>query len=176
VGVLQRKRVDPHLFSLVFGESALNDAVALVLFKTLADFLRQNAMQNYDNDNNNDLYKNVGKYLLDLLVQCVVSPILGLVFASLMGLAFKHGRMRDHKLLELSLYIMPVYIPFMLSELLELSGMYLLRTRTERLWNAQGTFFVAVRIMGIRRCFVRKSYRCVSIKFPVQSEFDETNR
>ncbi|MGK3740638.1 MAG: NhaP-type Na+/H+ or K+/H+ antiporter, partial [Bacillariaceae sp.] len=123
VGVLQRKRVDPHLFSLVFGESALNDAVALVLFKTLADFLRQNAMQNYDNDNNNDLYKNVGKYLLDLLVQCVVSPILGLVFASLMGLAFKHGRMRDHKLLELSLYIMPVYIPFMLSELLELSGM-----------------------------------------------------
>jgi NhaP-type Na+/H+ or K+/H+ antiporter len=123
VGVLQRKRVDPHLFSLVFGESALNDAVALVLFKTLADFLRQNAMQNYDNDNNTDLYKNVGKYLLDLLVQCVVSPILGLVFASLMGLAFKHGRMRDHKLLELSLYIMPVYIPFMLSELLELSGM-----------------------------------------------------
>ncbi|OEU13844.1 Sodium/hydrogen exchanger [Fragilariopsis cylindrus CCMP1102] len=123
VGVLQRKRVDPHLFSLVFGESALNDAVALVLFKTLADFLRQNAMQNYDNDNNIDLYKNVGKYLLDLLVQCVVSPILGLVFASLMGLAFKHGRMRDHKVLELSLYIMPVYIPFMLSELLELSGM-----------------------------------------------------
>ena len=30
VGVLQRKRVDPHLFSLVFGESALNDAVAIV--------------------------------------------------------------------------------------------------------------------------------------------------
>ena len=30
VGVLQRKRVDPRLFSLVFGESALNDAVAIV--------------------------------------------------------------------------------------------------------------------------------------------------
>ena len=124
VGVLQRKRVDPHLFSLVFGESALNDAVALVLFKTLADFLRQNAMTSANGgDNNTDIYKNVGKYLLDLLVQCVVSPILGLIFASLMGLAFKHGKMADHMLLELSLYILPVYMPFMFAELLELSGM-----------------------------------------------------
>mmetsp|Transcript_24711 Transcript_24711/g.58009 ORF Transcript_24711/g.58009 Transcript_24711/m.58009 type:complete len:810 (+) Transcript_24711:424-2853(+) len=124
VGVLQRKRVDPHLFSLVFGESALNDAVALVLFKTLADFLRQNAMNSANGgDNNADVYKNVGKYLLDLLVQCVVSPILGLIFASLMGLAFKHGKMADHMLLELSLYILPVYMPFMFAELLELSGM-----------------------------------------------------
>lgn len=124
VGVLQRKRVDPHLFSLVFGESALNDAVALVLFKTLADFLRQNAMNSANGgDNNADIYRNVGKYLLDLLVQCAVSPILGLIFASLMGLAFKHGKMADHMLLELSLYILPVYMPFMLAELLGLSGM-----------------------------------------------------
>ena len=124
VGVLQRKRVDPHLFSLVFGESALNDAVALVLFKTLADFLRQNAINSENGDDNNtDTYKNVGKYLLDLLVQCVVSPILGLIFASLMGLAFKHGELGKHMLLELSLYILPVYMPFMLAELLELSGM-----------------------------------------------------
>uniref|UniRef100_A0A7S4EK88 Sodium/hydrogen exchanger 8 n=1 Tax=Pseudo-nitzschia australis TaxID=44445 RepID=A0A7S4EK88_9STRA len=124
VGVLQRKRVDPHLFSLVFGESALNDAVALVLFKTLSDFLRQNAMNSNDvGDNNADIYKNIGKYLLDLLVQCVVSPILGLIFTSLMGLAFKHGKMRGHMILELSLYVLPVYMPFMLAELLELSGM-----------------------------------------------------
>ena len=124
IGVLQRKRVDPHLFSLVFGESALNDAVALVLFKTLSDFLRQNAMDSANGgDNNADVYKNVGKYLLDLLVQCAVSPILGLIFASVMGLAFKHGKMADHMLLELSLYIIPVYMPFMFAELLELSGM-----------------------------------------------------
>lgn len=124
VGVLQRKRVDPHLFSLVFGESALNDAVALLLFKTLADLLRQNATNIANGgDDNSDIYKNVGKYLLDLLVQCAVSPILGLVFASLMGLAFKHGKMADHKLLELSLYVLPVYMPFMFAELLELSGM-----------------------------------------------------
>ena len=124
VGVLQRKRVDPHLFSLVFGESALNDAVALVLFKTLADFLRQNAANSADDDDDNaDVYKNIGKYLLDLFVNCAVSPILGLIFASLMGLAFKHGKMANHMLLELSLYTIPVYMPFMFAELLGLSGM-----------------------------------------------------
>lgn len=124
VGVLQRKRVDPHLFSLVFGESALNDAVALVLFKTLADFLRQNAINSANGgDNHTNVYTDVGKYLLDLLVQCAVSPLLGLIFASVMGLAFKHGRMAEHRLLELSLYIIPVYMPFMFAELLELSGM-----------------------------------------------------
>jgi hypothetical protein len=32
LGVLQAKRVDPHLFSLVFSESALNDAAAIALY------------------------------------------------------------------------------------------------------------------------------------------------
>jgi sodium/hydrogen exchanger 8 len=40
LSVLQSKKVDPHLFYLVFGESALNDAVALVLFSTFSDFLK----------------------------------------------------------------------------------------------------------------------------------------
>jgi hypothetical protein len=115
VGVLQRKRVDPHLFSLVFGESALNDAVAIVLFKTLAEFLTQNHANESNNNNNNNnesdetetLGLKIGKYLLDLCFQAVVSPIVGLLFAGVMSLAFKHFDMREHRILELSLYILP---------------------------------------------------------------------
>jgi hypothetical protein len=120
VGVLQRKRVDPHLFSLVFGESALNDAVAIVLFKTLAEFLTQN--QN-DQGEQETLGLKIGKYLLDLVIQATVSPILGLVFAGIMSLAFKHTDMRTHRVLELCLFILPMYIPFIMAEVLELSGM-----------------------------------------------------
>jgi NhaP-type Na+/H+ or K+/H+ antiporter len=127
VGVLQRKRVDPHLFSLVFGESALNDAVAIVLFKTLAEFLTENQDSINGNGGNEDeedsLGIKIGKYLLDLLIQAVVSPIVGLLFAGVMSLAFKQFDMREHRVLELSLYILPVYIPFILAEVLELSGM-----------------------------------------------------
>ena len=64
-----------------------------------------------------------GSYLLDLLVQAVVSPVLGIVFAGIMGYAFKVMDFRDHRMLEMSLYILPVYIPFIVSELLGLSGM-----------------------------------------------------
>eukprot|EP00529_Nitzschia_sp_RCC80_P003071 CAMPEP_0113474132 /NCGR_PEP_ID=MMETSP0014_2-20120614/18418_1 /TAXON_ID=2857 /ORGANISM="Nitzschia sp." /LENGTH=1116 /DNA_ID=CAMNT_0000366953 /DNA_START=449 /DNA_END=3799 /DNA_ORIENTATION=- /assembly_acc=CAM_ASM_000159 len=120
VGVLQRKRVDPHLFSLVFGESALNDAVAIVLFKTAADFLRRNAQGEHDDDSVGMLF---GSYLLDLVTQAVVSPVLGIVFAGIMGYAFKVMDFREHRMLEMSLYILPVYIPFIVSELLDLSGM-----------------------------------------------------
>jgi sodium/hydrogen exchanger 8 len=120
VGVLQRKRVDPHLFSLVFGESALNDAVAIVLFKTLADLLNHQSNNNQESNMN---VSQIGIYLLDLLIQTTVSPIVGLLFASIMGLAFKHGDLREHRMLELSLYVLPVYIPFILSEILDLSGM-----------------------------------------------------
>eukprot|EP00027_Filamoeba_sp_ATCC50430_P008809 CAMPEP_0168549282 /NCGR_PEP_ID=MMETSP0413-20121227/5018_1 /TAXON_ID=136452 /ORGANISM="Filamoeba nolandi, Strain NC-AS-23-1" /LENGTH=432 /DNA_ID=CAMNT_0008579655 /DNA_START=158 /DNA_END=1453 /DNA_ORIENTATION=- len=35
-------QVDPTLYSLVFGESVLNDAVAIVLFRTLSDFTGNN--------------------------------------------------------------------------------------------------------------------------------------
>ena len=43
LGVLNAKQVNPHLFSLVFGESAFNDAVAIVLFRTFSRFVRTGA-------------------------------------------------------------------------------------------------------------------------------------
>ena len=116
VGILQAKRVDPHLFSLIFGESALNDAIAIVLFKTLSEFLA------HDHQHEDKIFL-IGKYLLSLLTQAVGSPVLGIIFSFCLGLAFKHVDLRKHQLLELALYILPIYIPFILSEVLNLSGM-----------------------------------------------------
>lgn len=118
VGVLQAKQVDPHLFSLVFGESALNDAVAIVLFKTLSTFLVQDAF-----GDRSTLLAATIKFLAHLTVQATCSPLLGMFYAFCIAFAFKTVDLREHKLLELSLYIMPMYIPYMLSEAFELSGM-----------------------------------------------------
>jgi NhaP-type Na+/H+ or K+/H+ antiporter len=116
LGVLQAKRVDPHLFSLVFGESALNDAVAILLFRTMADILREGV------DNSVSLLHAVGMFARDLCFEAVGSPVLGIVFAFLIALVFKHADLRDTKILELSLYILLMYIPFVLAEVCYLSG------------------------------------------------------
>lgn len=39
LAVFERLHADPDLYALVFGESVLNDAVAIVLFRVLAGFL-----------------------------------------------------------------------------------------------------------------------------------------
>jgi Sodium/hydrogen exchanger family len=91
-----------------------------VLFKTAAEFLKRNAQGEHDNDSVGMLF---GSYLLDLVVQAAVSPIVGIVFAGTMGLAFKIMDFRQHPMLEMSLYVLPIYIPFILSEVLDLSGM-----------------------------------------------------
>jgi sodium/hydrogen exchanger 8 len=84
----------------------------------LAEFLVQDEFGNAGS-----MIRSIAKYMLSLLIQAVGSPILGIVFSFLMGIAFKHGDFREHKLLELSLYILPMYVPFILSEVCCLSGM-----------------------------------------------------
>jgi sodium/hydrogen exchanger 8 len=116
IAVLQQKRVDPHLFYLVFGESALNDAVALVLFNTFAGFLR--------NPEPTDHWKAGVGFLLDFGRQAVGSPALGIAFGALSALVFKTLNLRkaEFRMLELSLFLICMYLPFMIAECLSLSG------------------------------------------------------
>lgn len=118
VGILQAKQVDPHLFSLVFGESALNDAVTLVLFKTFSTFLINGAFGDAGS-----WWMEGMQFLLHLMIQATCSPFLGMLYCIVMATLFRIVDLRQHSILELSLYIMPMYVPFMLSEALELSGM-----------------------------------------------------
>lgn len=116
LGVLQAKRVDPHLFSLVFGESALNDAVAIVLFRSFASMLEDGV------GDNGTILDAVLQILYDFLYQAVGSPCLGIFFAFGIALLFKYVDLRDTKMLELSLFILLMYFPFVLAEEIHLSG------------------------------------------------------
>lgn len=115
IAVLQAKRVDPHLFYVVFGESALNDAVALVLFNTFAYLLNEQIELGP---------MSVVTFLLDFLRQAVGSPALGICFGAAAALMFKtvDFRRREFRMLELSLYLICMYLPFILAELFHLSG------------------------------------------------------
>ncbi|GKY91560.1 sodium/hydrogen exchanger 8 [Mayamaea pseudoterrestris] len=115
LAVFQAKRVDPHLFYLVFGESALNDAVGLVLFKAFAKFV-------VPENGAGKIITSFGTFIFSFMLDAVGSPILGVLCGCLAALLFKYVDMRTNRLLELSLYILIMYVPFLLAELMHLSG------------------------------------------------------
>ena len=112
LAVFQAKRVDPQLFYLVFGESVLNDAVGLVLFNAFARFVvRDNGA--------GKVAIGLSEFVVGFLYDSVVSPILGLVLGVVAAFIFKWVDMRRTKLLELSLYVLILYVPFLVAEMLD---------------------------------------------------------
>jgi sodium/hydrogen exchanger 8 len=113
LAVFQTKQVDPHLFYLVFGESALNDAVALVLFRTFAGSVNAEGT----------IASRVTACILDFTFEFVGSPVLGVGFGFCTALLFKHMDFRSKPMLELPLYIvLLMYVPFIAAECVHLSG------------------------------------------------------
>lgn len=115
LAVFQKKRVDPQLFYLVFGESLLNDAVCLVLFNTLSKFVGREMPAS-------GIAVAAGSFLVDFMISFVGSMTLGLLCGLGSALLLKLIDMRHARLLELSLYIIVMYFPFFLAEVLHLSG------------------------------------------------------
>lgn len=115
LAVFSSKRVDPHLFYLVFGESVMNDAVGLVLFNAFANFVSR--------DNTaGKVTLGILEFVIIFVVNFAGSLVLGIFTGMLAAALLKYVDMRHHPLLELSLYIMIMYVPFLLAEILQLSG------------------------------------------------------
>lgn len=115
LAVFQVKRVDPQLFYLVFGESVLNDAVGLVLFETFCKFVQR--------DNGaGKIAMGFVEFIFGFAMDAVASPILGWVCAVGAALLFKHVDLRKTKLLELALFLLIMYVPFLIAEVFHLSG------------------------------------------------------
>ena len=117
IAVLQAKKVDPRLFYVVFGESALNDAVALVLFESFADMIREQAQGHIGS-----ISSTVFSFIWEFLLQAVGSPLLGIVSAWVVAHVIRRANLKSFPMLELSFYLLNVYLPYMLAECLHLSG------------------------------------------------------
>lgn len=111
LAVFSELKVHPTLFYLVFGESVLNDAVSITLFKTMSKYIGQEVT-----------YIDGFVALLDFAISCVGSTIIGLVLGMFFAWIFKVVDMTKHRLLLVSLFTGMIYAPFLLSETLQLSG------------------------------------------------------
>lgn len=118
LAVFSSKKVDPHLFYLVFGESVINDAVGLVLFEALAHLIEHHASNDYELH----VGQEVMQFLFDFVSGFIGSLCLGTMFGLIFAYLLKKVDMRSTPLLELCLYVVIMYFPFVVAEILRLSG------------------------------------------------------
>lgn len=107
-------QVNPILYSLVFGESVLNDAVAVVLFKTFHRY--------YNPDGPDWKEAEIPAALLSFVVVTILSIIVGVTLGLLPSFMYKHTQLSDYPKFETSLLFCFCYLCYSIAESMELSG------------------------------------------------------
>lgn len=102
------------LYSLVFGESVLNDAVAIVLFKTFRKY--------YNPDSPNFTHSDIPRALISFLSVSLLSIIVGTILGLVVSFIFKQTRISLFPKFETALLFLFCYLCYAIGEALELSG------------------------------------------------------
>ena len=111
LAVFSSLKVDPTLLYLIFGESALNDAIAITVFKVSSKFIGYEMTSA-------DMLQCVINFWIILIGSCIIGYALGLLTA----LLYRLVDFKNHRLPAVALFVSTVYIPFFLAEALQLSG------------------------------------------------------
>ncbi|XP_034717907.1 sodium/hydrogen exchanger 9-like isoform X1 [Etheostoma cragini] len=115
LGLLSDLRVDPDLLTLLFGESVLNDAVAIVLTYAITTYSQTGAGHTFDPP---AFLLSVG-YFLGVLAG---SFLLGFIFTVITALLTKFTRLCENPLLETSVFFLLSCSSFLSAEASGLSG------------------------------------------------------
>lgn len=111
LAIFNTKKVDPTLYSIIFGESLLNDAVSIVMFDTLSTF-RGQSITIYS------LFHGIGLFLIVF----TSSMALGISFGLGCSLMLKHSRLNSYPQLESSLVALIAYTSYFFSNAVTMSG------------------------------------------------------
>jgi solute carrier family 9 (sodium/hydrogen exchanger), member 8 len=111
-------RCDPLLYSLVFGESVLNDAVSISLYKVFADFYKESNSSGSNTWNN----AKVPSALLSFSIVSFWSIMIGVFLGLLASALYKHTQLSSYPNLETSLLFSFCYLCYATGEALGLSG------------------------------------------------------
>ncbi|KJE97686.1 solute carrier family 9, variant [Capsaspora owczarzaki ATCC 30864] len=114
LAIFSEMRADVDLYALMFGESVLNDAVAIVLFRTIASY--QPGLNNaFDAAG---FFKSIGVFLGIF----VGSMAIGLAVAMVTALFMKQSTIKHHPLLETAAFVLLSYSSYLAAEAVGLSG------------------------------------------------------
>lgn len=111
LAIFNQYKVDPKLYSVIFGESLLNDAVSIVMYETLTQF---HGSEIYISS----LFHGIGIFLFSFLVSMALGVISGLA----MSLVLKHSSLMHYPGIETCLVALSAYTCYFFSNGLSMSG------------------------------------------------------
>jgi len=115
VAIFQALDVDPILNMLVFGESILNDAVAIVLTRTILEI---DSPELQSTSTANLILHGIGRFS----VMFFASAAIGVACALSSALLLKYVQLRKNPSLEFGMMLVFTYLPYALAEGIHLSG------------------------------------------------------
>ncbi|GAA5966385.1 hypothetical protein JCM21900_003245 [Sporobolomyces salmonicolor] len=111
LAIFNALHVDPKLYSIIFGESILNDAVAIVMFETLSQFHGEKIHVL-------SFFHGVGIFFLTFFT----SMALGVIFGLACSLMLKHSELGRYTEIESCLVFLIAYTSYFFSNALTMSG------------------------------------------------------
>ncbi|KAJ3336216.1 monovalent cation:H+ antiporter, CPA1 (nhx1), partial [Kappamyces sp. JEL0680] len=111
LSLFHQLKVDPKLYAIIFGESLLNDSVAIVLFSTLGK-LRDQTL---------DMYSITGG-VVSFFAVFGGSVLIGIVAGLLCAILLKYTRLDQYPSLETCIVVLQAYSSYMLSNAMQFSG------------------------------------------------------
>eukprot|EP00162_Nutomonas_longa_P010053 comp19677_c0_seq1/m.37743 comp19677_c0_seq1/g.37743 ORF comp19677_c0_seq1/g.37743 comp19677_c0_seq1/m.37743 type:complete len:524 (-) comp19677_c0_seq1:230-1801(-) len=112
LAVFSKLAVHRDLNAIIFGESILNDAVAIVLVRAIEPFLEKTNFQM------TDVYMGIVMFVIVF----AGSVVLGILIALATALFLKYTHLRSHSSLEVCFIILQGYISYFVGEGIHLSG------------------------------------------------------
>jgi len=111
LSIFNAHKVDPKLYTIIFGESLLNDAVCIVVFET-AQKMRGDVMRL------SALFKGIGIFCITFTISLLIGVLVGVLTA----LVLKHTRVRRYPQIESCLVFLFAYATYFFSNGCHMSG------------------------------------------------------
>ncbi len=156
LSIYQRLGIETNLYYLVFGESVLNDAVAITVYKLSSNFIIRTP---------SDPWIPVFM-LINFIIIFIGSSFIGYLCGLLLALVFKFFDFPKDKISPMALTLCSAYLPFFLAEALQLSGIVAIffagiSTRRYVMKNTKGSIkiisasiFESISYLAETTCFI----------------------
>jgi len=111
LSIFNAYKVDPKLYTIIFGESLLNDAISIVMFETCQQFHGRDAKFS-------SFFEGAGLFLMTFTISLLIGVIVGFLIA----LVLKHSHIRRYPQIESCFVLLIAYESYFFSNGCHMSG------------------------------------------------------